>query len=97
LLRRRSYRLLLSDEHNPVNIGNPAETTILDFAETINRIVGNKSGIVFKPDLRLGDDPQQRQPDIRRAREILGWEPKINLQSGIEKTILYFSEKMSQA
>jgi dTDP-glucose 4,6-dehydratase len=91
------YRLLLSDEHYPVNIGNPAETTILDFAETINRIVGNKGGIVMKPDLRLGDDPQQRQPDIRRAREILNWEPKVNLQSGIEKTIPYFKEKMGQA
>jgi len=91
------YRLLLSDEHDPVNIGNPAETTILDFAETINRIVGNKGGIVIKTDLRLSDDPQQRQPDIRRAREILSWEPKIDLQSGIERTITYFKEKMSQA
>ncbi len=90
------YRLLLSDEHDPVNIGNPTETTILDFAETINKIVGNKAGIVLKPDLRLGDDPQQRQPDIRRAREILGWEPKINLQTGIERTIRYFKEKMEQ-
>ena len=91
------YRLLLSDEHNPVNIGNPAETSILEFAETINRIVGNKSGIVFKRDLRLGDDPQQRQPDIKRAREILKWEPKINLQNGIERTIPYFSNKMGLA
>ena len=91
------YRLLLSDEHNPVNIGNPAETSILEFAETINRIVGNKSGIIFKPDLRLGDDPQQRQPDIKRAREILKWEPKINLQNGIERTIPYFSNKMGLA
>ena len=89
------YRLLLSDEHNPVNIGNPAETSILEFAETINRIVGNKSGIIFKPDLRLGDDPQQRQPDIKRARDILKWEPKINLQNGIERTIPYFSNKMN--
>jgi dTDP-glucose 4,6-dehydratase len=91
------YRLLLSDEHNPVNIGNPAETSILEFAETINRIVGNKSGIIFKRDLRLGDDPQQRQPDIKRAREILKWEPKINLQNGIERTIPYFSNKMGLA
>ena len=91
------YRLLLSDEHNPVNIGNPAETSILDFAQTINRIVGNKGGITFKPDLRVGDDPQQRQPDIRRAREILKWEPKIDLQTGIERTIPYFSQKMGLA
>ena len=88
------YRLLLSDEHNPVNIGNPAETSILEFAETINRIVGNKSGIIFKRDIRLGDDTQQRQPDIKRAREILKWEPKINLQNGIERTIPYFSNKL---
>jgi dTDP-glucose 4,6-dehydratase len=91
------YRLLLSDEHDPVNIGNPAETSIRDFAETINRIVGNKNGIVFKPGLRLSDDPQQRQPDIHRAREILGWEPRIDLQHGIEKTISYFKEKLGQA
>ena len=91
------YRLLLSDEHNPVNIGNPAETSILEFAETINRIVGNKSGVIFKRDLRLGDDPQQRQPDIKRAREILKWEPKINLQNGIERTIPYFSNKLGLA
>ncbi len=88
------YRLFLSDEHNPVNIGNPAETSILDFAQAINQIVGNKAGIVFKPDLRVGDDPQQRQPDITRARTILKWEPKISLQDGIERTIPYFRKKM---
>jgi dTDP-glucose 4,6-dehydratase len=88
------YRLLQSNEHSPVNIGNPSETSILDFAQTINRIVGNKGGITFKPDLRVGDDPQQRQPDIRRAREILAWEPKIDLQNGIERTIPYFYQKM---
>jgi len=88
------YRLLLSDEHNPVNIGNPAETSILEFAQTINRIVGNKAGIVYKPDLRLGDDPQQRRPDITRAQSILNWEPTIPLQEGIERTIPYFRQKM---
>jgi len=91
------YRLLLSDEHDPVNIGNPTETTILDFAETINRIVGNPGGITIKPDLRLGDDPQQRRPDITRARQILNWEPKVDLQTGIEKTIPYFKGKMGLA
>ncbi|MCE1254464.1 MAG: SDR family NAD-dependent epimerase/dehydratase, partial [Anaerolineae bacterium] len=65
------YKLLLSDEHNPVNIGNPAEISILEFAETINRIIGNKAGIAFKPASRLGDDPQRRRPDITRAQEIL--------------------------
>ncbi len=91
------YRLFLSDEHDPVNIGNPAETSILDFAQTINKIVGNQGGIVFKPDLRVGDDPQQRQPDINRARTILKWEPKISLQEGIERTIPYFRHKMGLA
>jgi dTDP-glucose 4,6-dehydratase len=88
------YRLFLSDEHNPVNIGNPTETSIIDFALAINQIVGNKAGIVYKSDLRVGDDPQQRQPDITRARTILMWEPKISLQEGIERTIPYFRQKM---
>ncbi len=85
-------RLLYSDEHLPVNIGNPAEISILQFAETINRITGNKAGLVFKPDLRLGDDPQRRQPNITRAQEILGWEPQIDLEQGIARTIQYFKE-----
>jgi dTDP-glucose 4,6-dehydratase len=88
------YRLLLSNEHYPVNIGNPTETSILEFAETINRLVGNQAGIVMKPAQRLGDDPQRRQPDITRARTILEWEPKIPLEEGIRRTIPYFKEKL---
>lgn len=88
------YRLLLSEEHNPVNVGNPAEISIREFAETINRIVGNPGGIIQKPALRLGDDPQRRRPDITRAKEILKWEPKISLEQGIRLTIPYFKEKM---
>ncbi len=88
------YRLLLSDEHMPVNIGNPAETSILQFAETINRLTGNQAGIVIKPDLRLGDDPQRRQPDITRARQILNWQPNIPLDEGIARTIPYFRAKL---
>jgi dTDP-glucose 4,6-dehydratase len=88
------YRLLLSDEHLPVNIGNPAEISILEFAETINRIVGNKTPIIIEPDSRLGDDPQRRRPDISRAQQILGWEPVIPLEEGIQKTIPYFRKKM---
>ncbi|WP_322807312.1 UDP-glucuronic acid decarboxylase family protein [Thermanaerothrix sp.] len=88
------YRLLLSDEHYPVNLGNPEEITILEFAEVINRLTGNKAGIVFKPESRLGDDPQRRQPDITRARTILGWEPKTSLEEGIRLTIPYFRQKM---
>jgi len=88
------YRLLLSDEHLPVNIGNPAEITIQQFAETINRIVNNPAGIQIKEELRLDDDPQRRQPDITRAKQILGWEPKISLEEGIKLTIEYFNEKI---
>ena len=87
-------RLLYSDEHMPVNIGNPVETTILEFAEVINRLVGNPAGVVFKPALRLGSDPQRRRPDITRAREILGWEPHVSLQEGLMKIIPYFKHKM---
>ena len=87
-------RLLLSEEHDPVNIGNPVETTILEFAETINRIVGNRAGVAFLPAERLESDPQRRRPDITRARNILGWEPTINLEEGIAKTIPYFRSKL---
>jgi dTDP-glucose 4,6-dehydratase len=90
-------RLLLSDEHLPVNIGNQDEMTILQFAETINNIVGNKAGITFVKDARSVRDPQQRQPDITRAREILKWLPKIPLAEGIQKTIPYFKQKLGVA
>ena len=87
-------KLLDSDEHLPVNIGNQHEMTILQFAETINQIVGNKAGITYVGDARSVRDPQQRQPDITRAREILGWEPGISLEEGIHKTIPYFRQKL---
>ncbi len=90
-------RLLYSDEHLPVNLGNPHEMTILEFAEAINHITGNKAGITFLPDARSERDPQRRQPDITRARAILGWEPKIGLEEGIARTIPYFKEKMGLA
>lgn len=88
------YRLFMSDESLPVNIGNPEELSILEFAETINRIVGNPAGIVKQPAQRLGDDPQRRRPDITRAKEILGWEPVVSLEEGIKRTVPYFREKM---
>ena len=88
------YRLLLSEEHDPVNIGNPAEISILEFAETINAIIGNPAGIIYKKDLRLGDDPQRRQPDISRAKSILKWEPKISLEEGIRLTAEYFKSRL---
>ena len=88
------YRLLLSDEHQPVNIGNTVETTMLEFAKTINELTGNKAGIIYKDDARGEGDPQRRQPDISRAKAILNWEPKISLEEGLMKTIPYFKEKM---
>jgi len=87
-------KLLYSEEHLPVNIGNQDEMTILQFAETINQIVGNKAGITFVKDARSVRDPQQRQPDITRARQILGWEPKVSLEEGIQKTIPYFRQEL---
>jgi dTDP-glucose 4,6-dehydratase len=91
------YRLLLSDEHLPVNIGNPVEMTVLELAESINRIVGNKAGLIFEKNAQLGNDPQRRQPDITRAREILYWGPKISLEEGIRQTIPYFKKKLGLA
>ena len=88
------YRLLLSDEHLPVNIGNHVESTILEFAERINELTGNTAGITFVEDARGEGDPQRRQPDISRAKEILDWEPKISFEEGLMKTIPYFKEKM---
>ena len=88
------YRLLMSAEIMPVNIGNPIETSILEFAEVINRLTGNSAGLDFHPASRLGDDPQRRRPDITRARSLLSWEPKISLEEGLSRTIQYFEEKM---
>ncbi|HNY93550.1 MAG TPA: SDR family oxidoreductase, partial [Flexilinea sp.] len=88
------YRLFLSDEHYPVNIGNPVENTMVELAEEINRLTGNPAGLIYKPDLRVGDDPQRRQPDITRAREILYWEPKVSLEEGLLRTIPYFEQAM---
>jgi dTDP-glucose 4,6-dehydratase len=90
-------RLLLSDEHFPVNIGNPVELTIRDFAEKINKTIGNQAGIVYTPGDRLESDPQRRRPDITRARTILGWEPRVSLEEGLVKTIPYFRQKLGQA
>jgi dTDP-glucose 4,6-dehydratase len=88
------YRLLLSDEHDPINIGNPIETSILQFAHTINHLTKNPSGIVYISEQRGESDPQRRKPDITRAREILEWEPSISLEEGLKRTIPYFIQKM---
>jgi dTDP-glucose 4,6-dehydratase len=82
------YRLLVSDYHEPVNIGNPQEMTVKQLAETIIDITGSRSSIVYKP-LPV-DDPKIRQPDISRAREVLGWEPRVALGEGLRQTIDWF-------
>jgi dTDP-glucose 4,6-dehydratase len=87
------YRLLLSDEVEPVNVGNPAEMSILDFAHLVNRLTGNKAGIVYE-DYRIPDDPQVRQPDISKARHVLNWEPKVDLEEGLQKTIEWFRKRV---
>ncbi len=89
--------LLYSNEHMPVNIGNPREMSILQFAEAINRITGNQAGITYVPDARSARDPQRRQPDITRAREILRWEPVVDLDEGIRRTIPYFRQRLEIA
>ncbi len=88
------FRLMMSDYHDPVNIGNPYEISILEFAELMNEISGNQGGIVTETAHRLGDDPERRRPDITRANEILGWEPKISFRDGLVKTIPYFKQKL---
>ena len=82
------YRLMMSQGHEPVNIGNPVEWTMLEFAREIIRVTGSSSKIVFRP--LPQDDPKQRRPDISRAKALLGWEPKVPLAEGIVKTIDYF-------
>lgn len=82
------YRLLMSDYHLPVNIGNPDEISLKDFAEEILSLTGNKVKIVYKP-LPV-DDPKQRQPDISKAKELLGWEPKVSRREGLKITYEYF-------
>lgn len=86
------YRLLLSDEHRPVNIGNPDEMTILELAKTINKLLKNPAEVVVMPDKRGEGDPQRRRPDITRAQKVLSWKPTIGLEEGLQKTLPYFQE-----
>ncbi|MBI2331294.1 MAG: GDP-mannose 4,6-dehydratase [Chloroflexi bacterium] len=90
-------KLLYSEEHLPVKIGNPVEMTVLEFAEAINRITENKAGIKFMENARSARDPQRRRPDITRAKNILNWEPKVNLEEGIRRTIPFFKQKLGLA
>jgi dTDP-glucose 4,6-dehydratase len=85
-------RLMLSNVNDPVNIGNPREMTLKDLAETIIRMTGSKSRLVYRP--LPEDDPKVRQPDITRARTLLGWEPKVSLEAGLKTTIEYFRGKV---
>jgi dTDP-glucose 4,6-dehydratase len=89
------YRLLQSDYAEPVNLGNPTEMRLLDFALLINELVGNKAGIVYKP--LPADDPRRRRPDITRARQILGWEPKVGLEEGLRQTIEWFRQALKRS
>ena len=81
-------RLSVSDERYPVNLGNPLELTILEFAQRITRLVGRDLKIVHEE--LPSDDPKMRQPDISKAKRLLGWEPKVNLEDGLRDTIEYF-------
>jgi len=88
------YRLLLSDEHLPTNVGNPREMTVLQFAQLINAITGNAAGIVLE-DKRIQGDPQTRRPDITKARRVLSnWEPKVEIEEGLRRTVDYFRKVM---
>jgi dTDP-glucose 4,6-dehydratase len=89
------WRLIQSDFHDPVNIGNPHETSILDFATLINEICENPAGIAMHYAEGLGDDPQRRQPDISLARKLLGWEPRVDLREGLSKTIAGMRPKVN--
>jgi len=88
-------RLLDSDEVEPVNLGNPEEISILEFAKEIIHLTGSKSRIVFFP--LPQNDPRVRQPDITKAKKVLGWEPKVSRQEGLERTLHYFKGKLSSA
>jgi len=89
------YRLMLSDEHLPTNIGNPQEITILEFAERVRKHFPNTPEIVFEP--LPQDDPKQRCPDITKAKRLLHWQPKVNLEDGLKETIGYFKDVYQSA
>jgi dTDP-glucose 4,6-dehydratase len=91
-LVRGLHRLLEVEHHLPVNLGNPHEMTVLEFAKKIIALTGSKSDIVYQP--LPQDDPQVRQPDITKARQLLGWEPRINVDEGLKRTIEFFRERL---
>lgn len=88
------YRLMQSDERYPVNLGNPREMTVREFAEAIQKLTGSKQELSFHP--LPEDDPKQRQPDISKAKRILGWSPQVPLEEGLKQTLEYFSAEAKQ-
>ena len=92
-------RLLMSGEVYPVNMGNPDEMTILEFAHRVLELVGSESEITFvtPTDARTADDPKVRSPDISKAKHVLGWEPRTSLEEGLGQTIEYFRGKLGLA
>jgi dTDP-glucose 4,6-dehydratase len=91
------YRMSISDKavSGPINIGNPTERTMLEFAQEIKRLTNSPSEIVYE-ELKTVDDPKQRKPNITKAKEVLGWEPKVSLEDGLRETIAYFQGKLSE-
>lgn len=87
------HRLMNSEEHEPVNIGNPQEITILEFAERIRKLLGSEVPIIFKA--LPQDDPKQRCPDISKAKRLLGWQPKVNLDEGLRLTLEFFRQQVA--
>lgn len=88
------YRLATSKETGPINVGNPTERTMLEFAQEIKRLTNSSSEIVFRP-LLTADDPKQRRPDITKAKALLSWEPTVDLEEGLRRTIESFRQRMS--
>ena len=86
------YKLMMSDEHMPTNVGNPREFTVLQFAELVKKMTNSASPIKFMP--LPQDDPKQRKPDITKAQRVLGWEPKIGIEEGLAQTLEYFSSRL---
>ncbi len=86
----------MSDENLPVNLGNPHELSIIEFADLINELTGNNEGKIFLEGKRVEGDPQTRQPDIRKAKRLLDWKPTIDIREGLEQTIASFQNQMER-
>lgn len=89
------YKLMMSDEHLPTNIGNPTEFTVMEFAQLVKKLAGSNSTIEFQP--LPQDDPKQRKPDISKAQRVLGWEPKIGIEEGLKQTLTFFQGQLNGA